>query len=98
MYVKICSEQTTFLTTSLIRLFLVVGSMLQQLCGELQSEPGLLFYAVCPEAEEDSPTRLQHGAALDLWLLRSPDLLQCSELEGLVSDVPLVEAGNFAGW
>ena len=72
--------------------------MSQQWCGKLDSEPGLLFYAVCPEEEEEgSPTHLHQGPALDLWLLRSPELMECSALDGLVSDVPLVEAVDSAG-
>ena len=75
--------------------------MWQQLCGELESEPGLLFYAVCPEDSpahlQQDPTHLQQGASLDLWLLRSPGLMQCSALDGLVSDVPLVESVDGAG-
>lgn len=70
--------------------------MSQQLHGERECEPGLLFYAVCPEVEE-SHDSLQHSPVLDLWLLRSPELLQCSELEGLVSGIPLVEAVDIAG-
>ena len=75
---------------------LVVGSVSQQLHGELESEPGLLFYAVCPEVE-DSHVCSHHGPSLDLWLLRSPEQLQCSELEELVSGIPLVEAVDLAG-
>ena len=71
------------------------------MCGELESEPGLLFYAVCPEDSpahlQQDPTHLQQGPSLDLWLLRSPGLMQCSALDGLVSDVPLVESVDGAG-